>query len=96
MRLQLFARPAMVVIGCSLAFGAWAFGDKPLKVIVPAPAGGTTDIAARVIGQQMSVDIGRPVIVENRPGASGSIGLHGSLMPKVCAGAIGPSSALDD
>jgi tripartite-type tricarboxylate transporter receptor subunit TctC len=96
MRLQLFARPAMVVIGCSLAFGAWAFGDKPLKVIVPAPAGGTTDIAARVIGQQMSVDIGRPVIVENRPGASGSIGLHAMLQaaPDGDTIVVGPNNLL--
>jgi tripartite-type tricarboxylate transporter receptor subunit TctC len=86
----------MVVIGCSLAFGAWAFGDKPLKVIVPAPAGGTTDIAARVIGQQMSVDIGRPVIVENRPGASGSIGLHAMLQaaPDGDTIVVGPNNLL--
>jgi tripartite-type tricarboxylate transporter receptor subunit TctC len=62
-----------------LAFGAWAFGDKPLKIIVPAPPGGTMDVAARVVGQQMSTDFGRPVIVENRAGASGSIGLAAML-----------------
>jgi tripartite-type tricarboxylate transporter receptor subunit TctC len=96
MKLKHAARPALVLIGCSLAFGAWAFGDKPLKVIVPAPAGGTTDIAARVIGQQMSVDIGRPVIVENRPGASGSIGLHAMLQaaPDGDTIVVGPNNLL--
>ncbi|MDM0066507.1 tripartite tricarboxylate transporter substrate binding protein [Variovorax sp. J31P207] len=96
MRLKLFARPALALVGCSLAFGAWAFGDKPLKVIVPAPAGGTTDIAARVVGQQMSVDIGRPVIVENRPGASGSIGLHAMLQaaPDGDTIIVGPNNLL--
>ncbi|MDM0066506.1 tripartite tricarboxylate transporter substrate binding protein [Variovorax sp. J31P207] len=79
MKLKQLARAATVSIGCSLALGAWAFGDKPLKVIVPAPPGGTMDVAARVVGQQMSIDLGRPVIVENRAGATGSIGLSALL-----------------
>lgn len=96
MKLQQAARPALVLIGWSLAIGAWAFGDKPLKVIVPAPAGGTTDIAARVVGQQMSVDIGRPVIIENRPGASGSIGLQAMLQaaPDGDTIVVGPNNLL--
>ena len=96
MKLQQAARPALVLIGWSLALGAWAFGDKPLKVIVPAPAGGTTDIAARVVGQQMSVDIGRPVIIENRPGASGSIGLQAMLQaaPDGDTIVVGPNNLL--
>lgn len=79
MRLRQFARPTMVLAGWSLALSAWALGDKPLKVIVPAPPGGTMDIAARVIGQQLSVDMGRPVVVENKAGATGSIGLNAML-----------------
>ena len=71
MKTKQLARAAMASIGCSLALGAWAFGDKPMKVIVPAPPGGTMDIVARVVGQQMAIDIGRPVIVENRAGAGG-------------------------
>jgi tripartite-type tricarboxylate transporter receptor subunit TctC len=78
-KLQQFARAAMVLAGWSLALSAWAIGEKPLKVIVPAPPGGTMDIAARLIGQQMSLDTGRPVIVENRAGATGSIGLSAML-----------------
>lgn len=79
MILKQLARAAMASIGCSLALCAWAFGDKPLRVIVPAPPGGTMDVAARVVGQQMSMDMGRPVIVENRAGATGSIGLSTML-----------------
>ena len=96
MKLKQWARPALAMIGCSLALSAWAIGDKPLKVIVPAPAGGTTDIAARVVGQQISVDIGRPVIVENRPGASGSIGLHAMLQaaPDGDTILVGPNNLL--
>ncbi|WP_338878351.1 tripartite tricarboxylate transporter substrate binding protein [Achromobacter veterisilvae] len=96
MRLQRLARPAMALIGWSLAFSAWALGDKPLRVIVPGPAGGTVDIAARVIGQQMSADIGRPVIIENRPGATGSIGLSAMLKadPDGNTIALGPNNML--
>jgi tripartite-type tricarboxylate transporter receptor subunit TctC len=79
-KLQQFVRRlATVLVGWALSLGAWAFGEKPLIVIVPAPAGGTVDIAARVIGQKMSEDIGRPVVIENRPGATGSIALSAML-----------------
>ena len=76
---RLVRAAAVALLGSSMALGAWALGDKPLKIIVPAPPGGTSDIAARVIGQKISEDIGRPVIVENRPGATGSIGLAAML-----------------
>lgn len=79
MKLLHFARAAVALVGCSLALGAWALGDKPVRLVVPAPPGGTMDIVARVVGQQMALDIGRPVIVENRPGAGGSIGLQAML-----------------
>lgn len=86
----------MVLVGWSLALNVWAFGDKPLKVIVPGPPGGTIDTAARVVGQQMSVDIGRPVIIENRAGATGSIGLSAMLKadPDGNTIALGPSNLL--
>src|SRR4029453_1976483 len=96
MRLQQFLRPAIVLIGLSLTLSVWAFGDKPLKVIVPAPPGGTVDVAARVIGQQMSVDMGRPVIRENPAGATGSIGLSAMLKadPDGNTIALGPGNML--
>ncbi|MEJ8827236.1 tripartite tricarboxylate transporter substrate binding protein [Variovorax humicola] len=79
MKLPRLARAVMALIGWSLALNVWAFGERPMRLIVPAPPGGTMDIVARVLGQQMSIDIGRPVIVENRPGAGGSIGLQAML-----------------
>jgi tripartite-type tricarboxylate transporter receptor subunit TctC len=63
----------------TLASSAWAWADKPVKLIVPAPPGGTMDIVARVLGQQLSADIGQTVIVENRPGAGGGIGIQALL-----------------
>ena len=75
--MKLLARACTALLGCALAFSAWA--DKPLKLIVPAPPGGTMDLVARVVGQQLQVDLGQPVIVENRPGAGGAIGIQAML-----------------
>ncbi len=96
MKVPQLVRPALVLIGCSLALSAWALGEKPLRVIVPGPPGGTVDIAARVIGKQMSEDIGRPVVIENRAGATGSIGLGAMLKadPDGNTIALGPNNML--
>jgi tripartite-type tricarboxylate transporter receptor subunit TctC len=52
-----------------------AFPDKPVHLILSFPPAGATDILARGIGQRMAEALGQPVIVENRPGAGGNIGL---------------------
>ncbi|MFL6623439.1 MAG: Bug family tripartite tricarboxylate transporter substrate binding protein [Sulfurifustis sp.] len=67
-----------LVVAVLACVGAAAYADdypsKPIKLIVPFPAGGTTDILARVIGQELTKAWGQQVIVENRPGAGGNIG----------------------
>jgi tripartite-type tricarboxylate transporter receptor subunit TctC len=55
---------------------AQAFPVKPVRIIVPFPPGGGNDVIARVVAQQMSDRIGQPVVVENRAGANGMVGLE--------------------
>ncbi|MDR6537800.1 tripartite tricarboxylate transporter substrate binding protein [Variovorax soli] len=67
---------ASVLFAAVAALGspfASAYTDKPVKMIVPAPAGGTIDVMARIVGDQLARDIGQPVVVENKPGAGGAI-----------------------
>jgi tripartite-type tricarboxylate transporter receptor subunit TctC len=70
--------------------GEWAFGlglamlaalahaqawpSKPIKWIVPFAPGGTTDILARTVGEKLTIALGQPVIIENKPGAGGGVG----------------------
>ena len=52
------------------------FPDKPIRIIAPAPPGGGIDILSRTIGQRMAMELGTTVIVENRGGAGGTIGIE--------------------
>ena len=65
---------ALAAAAASPFVQAWT--DKPVRMLVPAPAGGTMDIVARVLADQLSADIGQPVIVDNKPGAGGGIAVQ--------------------
>jgi tripartite-type tricarboxylate transporter receptor subunit TctC len=56
------------------AVRAQAFPSRPVRLLVPYPAGGGTDIMARLLAEQMQSDLGQAVVVENRPGAGGAVG----------------------
>jgi tripartite-type tricarboxylate transporter receptor subunit TctC len=53
----------------------WA-PNRPVRFVVPFPAGGATDVVARVLGERLQERFGQPVIVENRPGAGGNLGME--------------------
>ncbi|HSW04045.1 tripartite tricarboxylate transporter substrate binding protein [Aquabacterium sp.] len=72
-------RFAAAVVALAAAPLAMAWTDKPVKMVVPAPAGGTMDVVARILAEQISQDIGQPVIVDNKPGAGGAIAVQAML-----------------
>ncbi len=65
---------AAALLAAAGAAFAQAFPNRPLKIIVPYPPGGVTDLFARVLGAQLQESLGQPVLVENKPGASQMVG----------------------
>lgn len=70
----LFASSGLTTQGSTSVRAETDFPTKPIRFIVPFPAGGVTDIVARALGQSLSQDWGQPFIIENRPGANTFIG----------------------
>jgi tripartite-type tricarboxylate transporter receptor subunit TctC len=73
-RLALVAALTGAALLPALSSAQGAYPNKPIRVIVPFPAGSTTDIIARAITDKMSASLGQPLVVDNRGGASGTIG----------------------
>ncbi|MGY2487425.1 Bug family tripartite tricarboxylate transporter substrate binding protein [Cupriavidus sp. CP313] len=65
---------AAILGGAGSAFAQQPYPSKPIRMIVPYPAGGGTDTVGRLIGQRLAESLGQPVVVENKPGASGMLG----------------------
>lgn len=77
--LSLIARIVMSgAVSLGLASAAVAqsnYPNKPIRLVVPYPAGGATDVAARTLQPRLQEELGQPIIVENRPGAGGNIAM---------------------
>lgn len=75
-------------LAACLAVAAPAFAQsapyptKPVRMIVPFPPGGTTDVVARLVGQKVGAKWGQPIVVENMAGASGLIGTQAGCAPR--------------
>lgn len=65
---------AVLLAAFTCAAQAQGFPSKPIRVVVPYPAGGVVDVIARSVGERMAQTIGQPSVVENKVGAAGSIG----------------------
>jgi tripartite-type tricarboxylate transporter receptor subunit TctC len=61
---------------CASAVSAQTYPSKPIKIIVPFTPGSATDVMARIVGERLNAAWGQPVIVENKPGAGGTIGIR--------------------
>lgn len=72
--LMLALSATVSTLGWSSAIAQPAFPTKPITLIVPFPAGGSTDRHLRIVAQDASKKLGQPVVVENRPGAGGTLG----------------------
>ena len=76
--LKISALLGVLAVASTSSLHAAGYPDHPVKVIVPFPAGGVTDIATRVIVQRLSERLGRQFYVENIGGAGGNIGMAGA------------------
>jgi tripartite-type tricarboxylate transporter receptor subunit TctC len=73
--------------------GAQTYPSGPIHIIVPYAAGGLVDAIARVIGARIAEAMGQPIIVENRPGASSSIGMQACANAKPDGHTVCPTTA---
>src|SRR5438067_13136281 len=66
----------VVMMFSTLAFGQASYPNRPVRMIVPFAPGGASDFVARIISPKLSELLGQQIVVDNRPGASGNIGME--------------------
>jgi tripartite-type tricarboxylate transporter receptor subunit TctC len=79
------AMPALLLSGLGLAHAAQAqpaWPDRPIRFVIPYPPGGSTDMVGRLVGQALGEALGQPVVIENRGGATATIGSQAVALAK--------------
>ena len=74
--MKAFTLAAALCVAVAASFGVFAqsYPSKPVTIVVPFPAGGSSDMVGRALAQNMTETLGQPVVVDNKPGATGAIG----------------------
>jgi len=77
MKLVRTATVVLAAMACAAVAPAPAqdYPNKPIRLVIPWPPGGVTDVIARALGQTLSESLGQPIVPENRPGAAGTVGV---------------------
>jgi tripartite-type tricarboxylate transporter receptor subunit TctC len=65
---------ALLILGVVTGGSAQTYPNKPIRLIVGFPPGGSTDITARLVGQKLSASLGQPLVIDNKPGAGSNLG----------------------
>src|SRR5574341_204986 len=69
-----------LLCAAAMAASAQSYPDKPVRIVVPAPPGGTLDVVARIMSDALQPSLGQPLIVDNKPGGVGMLGVNELLM----------------
>jgi len=84
----------MALFAFSMPAHAQTFPTKPITLVVPAPPGGVVDATGRLLGEAMSRQLGQPVVIDNRGGASGNIGYSHVATHRYFPNQAGPRATL--
>ena len=86
--LKLSAVIGGLVLAVPLGVQAAEYPTRPIRLVVPYAAGGPTDLPARIASQIILAKLGQPIVVENRPGAGGTIGARAGAWSATISAAI--------
>ena len=74
--LSLLLSSLLLVVAAASALAQGNYPDRPVRIIVPFPAGGPADALARIVGERLAQSLGKPFVIENKAGAGGNIGME--------------------